>query len=100
LKFLQSLPSRNSLFLLMIFTILSTIAFGQNIMEITGTVKSANDGRPLSGVSVGIKNTTNGTVTDASGIFNINTHQGSVLVFSYIGFQTKEIQLHNDTKLN
>lgn len=58
--------------------------------EISGKVVS-KDGEPLIGVSVVVKGTTTGVATDINGDFTIKVPARSVLVFSYIGYQTKEI---------
>lgn len=58
---------------------------------VTGTVINASSGSPLSNVSVVIKGTSQGTVTDSSGAFSITVPQeSSVLVFSYAGMETQE----------
>lgn len=54
------------------------------------------DGTPLINVSVLVKNTTNGTVTDVDGKFNIDAMVGDYLVISYIGYEATEIGLSNN----
>ena len=56
-----------------------------------GTVVSASDGMPLPGVSVLIKGTTIGTVTDFDGNYNLSVDNGQTLVFSFLGFKNQEI---------
>lgn len=56
---------------------------------ITGQV-TAQDGTPLKGVSVVIKGSSNGTTTNAGGVFTLNANKGDVLVFSYIGYALQE----------
>lgn len=68
--------------------------------QITGTVNSAKDGITLLGVNITVKGTTIGTVSDADGTFRINAAPGSTLVFSYLGHETTEIQVGNETNLN
>ncbi|MDG3581621.1 SusC/RagA family TonB-linked outer membrane protein [Galbibacter pacificus] len=72
-------------------------AWGQT-KEITGVVYDP-DGVPIPGANVILKNTTNGVVTDFDGKFLISVPQkeNNVLVFSTIGFATKELPLHNQT---
>jgi TonB-linked SusC/RagA family outer membrane protein len=61
---------------------------------VTGKVTSADDGTPLPGVNVVVKGTTNGTVTDADGNYKLSAPvSGAVLVFSFIGMQTLEIEV-------
>lgn len=70
-------------------------------VTIHGTVKSAVDGKTLPGVSVVIKGTTRGTITDLNGNFSLtNVSSSATLVFSYVGMQTKEIPVGNQTVIN
>ncbi|WP_372934161.1 SusC/RagA family TonB-linked outer membrane protein [Mariniphaga sediminis] len=71
--------------------------------EITlrGTVISAVDKLPLPGVSVVVKNTTIGTITDASGRFSLDVPKGAdVLVFSFIGMHSQEILIDGKGTFN
>jgi iron complex outermembrane receptor protein len=78
--------------------LLSTSAlFAQK--TVTGTVAD-QEGAPLVGVNVIVKGTTNGTSTDFDGRYEINVPDGSVLVFSYIGFETKEEQVSGRSVIN
>ncbi|MBP1676378.1 MAG: TonB-dependent receptor plug [Bacteroidetes bacterium] len=65
----------------------------QQNLSVSGVVTDASDGSPLLGVSVQVKGTSTGTVTDLDGKYSINVHQGSVLVFSYIGMEKQEISV-------
>ncbi|MDT7830340.1 SusC/RagA family TonB-linked outer membrane protein [Pricia sp. S334] len=63
----------------------------QNVQqEVSGKVTDAN-GAPIPGVSVLEKNTTNGTATDFEGNYTIATGSNATLVFSALGFGTKEV---------
>jgi secreted trypsin-like serine protease len=67
--------------------------------NITGTVTDAK-GEPLPGVSVKIKGSKTGTVTDVNGVFRINLPTGNeTLVVSYLGFNTQEVLVSGKTKL-
>jgi TonB-linked SusC/RagA family outer membrane protein len=68
--------------------------------RVTGTVLSGKDQQPVAGVTVLIKNSKLGTTTDAGGKFTINAPANSVLVFSSIGFQGREVPIGNQTILN
>jgi hypothetical protein len=58
----------------------------------SGTVKSSVDAMPIPGVNIVVKNTSNGTVTDFDGNFVLSdVSAGSILVFSYVGYQTLEL---------
>lgn len=49
-------------------------------------------GEPLIGVSVHVKGTTRGAITDMDGNVCIDVRRGEVLVISYIGYQTQEVE--------
>ena len=67
---------------------------------ITGMVTDAK-GEPLSGVSITIKGASQGTVTNASGAYNLTVpDENAVLVFSYVGFLTQEIKVGNLKNIN
>ena len=68
--------------------------------QITGTVTD-QDGNPLIGVTVMVKGTMQGTITDAEGNFSMsNVPEDGVLVFSYIGMTTKEVVVGIQTIIN
>lgn len=63
---------------------------------ITGHVSEGGTGEPLIGVSIMIKNTGTGTVTDIDGNYSIQVENNkAVLEFSYVGFLTQEIAVEN-----
>jgi Ca-activated chloride channel homolog len=67
---------------------------------ITGTVTD-NSGQPLGGVSVLIKGSSAGTVTDSNGSYKITiNHPGGILVFSFIGFTKVEEKIGERTIIN
>ncbi|MBD1363123.1 TonB-dependent receptor [Mucilaginibacter sp. ZT4R22] len=59
--------------------------------KITGKVSDKGDGGPLPGVTVKIKGTIEAVSTNIDGVYSINAGQGSTLVFSFIGYDSKEI---------
>jgi TonB-linked SusC/RagA family outer membrane protein len=70
------------------------------IISIKGRVSGTN-GIPLPGVNVIVKGTTIGTTTDADGYYSIDMPVGSdVLVFSFIGFATQEVNINAQTDFN
>lgn len=71
----------------------------QEKRTITGIVKDENN-LPLPGVSVAVKGTTTGTVTDNAGRYSIPVPDQAVLVFKYIGFVSQEIKTANRATLN
>ena len=64
---------------------------------ITGTIKNNADGIPIPGATVLIKGTTKSSVTDMDGKYLINASPADVLVFSYMGFTTKELKATGST---
>ena len=62
---------------------------------VTGRVTSVEDGSTLPGVNVVIKGTTIGTSTDKDGAFSLSVPEGSTLVFTFIGLETKEVEVGN-----
>jgi TonB-linked SusC/RagA family outer membrane protein len=65
---------------------------------VTGTVTDER-GEEIIGASVAVKGTTIGTVSDISGKFSIRVPEKGILVISYIGYQTQEILIGNETSL-
>jgi TonB-linked SusC/RagA family outer membrane protein len=84
------------LFLISLLFLLVQTAFAQT-QTITGTVKNKADGIPIPGVTVLIKGTTKSSVTDLDGKYAIVAAPTDVLVFSYIGFETKEFKATSPT---
>lgn len=68
--------------------------------SISGIVTSSVDGEPLIGVSVLVKGTSVGTITDIGGRYTLGVRSGQTLIFSYIGYKSQEIAVTNQTTLN
>lgn len=66
---------------------------------VQGTILDEN-GEPLIGVTVLIKGTTSGTVTDFDGKFSLNVAEGAQLEISYVGYQTQVITVGNQSVLS
>ncbi|WP_280744907.1 MULTISPECIES: TonB-dependent receptor [unclassified Parabacteroides] len=71
----------------------------QNTRTITGIV-SDQFGEPLIGATVMVKGSTTGTITDMDGGFSITSTPGAVLIISYIGYQSKEVAVGNQSNLS
>jgi len=68
------------------------------VQKVSGTVKDATTGETLIGVSVGVEGTTTGTNTDTNGAFSLTVpSQTSVLVFSYLGYETQKVTVSSQT---
>ena len=70
----------------------------QSKKTVTGVVVDMA-GLPLIGVNVSIKGTTEGTITDLDGKFNLNVSSQSMLVISYIGYKTVEIPVRENVRV-
>ena len=89
----------NKIFFLLVF--LPTMVFSQS-KTITGSVTD-DVGLPIPGVSILVKNTKNlGVATDFDGNFNITIpfNQTKILVFSYLGYTTQEVNVSKTTNVN
>ncbi len=72
----------------------------QQSITVTGTVTDLS-GEPLPGVSIVIKGTTTGSISDSNGKYSIDVpSQNSVLLFSFIGSISKEITVGNQRVIN
>lgn len=91
-------------FLKTCFTGLGLLLLSSGILAqtktITGLVTDADVMDPLTGVSVVIKNTTTGTITDVNGRYSINASVGQTLKFSFIGYQPLEIVVGASNEIN
>lgn len=67
--------------------------------QITGRVVDVN-GQPLAGVSIILKGSLIGATTNSDGIYSINALSNNVLVFSYVGFIAKEVEVGGRTSID
>jgi TonB-linked SusC/RagA family outer membrane protein len=88
---------RNFFLLLLMFFAYSLNGYSQNTVR--GTVIDAK-GESLPGVSVLVKGTSNGTITDVNGKFSINAPASGTLVISSIGMTTQEVKLNGRRVVN
>lgn len=79
--------------------LLGMVSFALAQSTVSGKVTS-NSGDPLVGVNVLEKGTVNGAVTDLDGNFSLRVQSGATLQVSFIGFETKEIAVGNQTVIN
>jgi iron complex outermembrane receptor protein len=84
---------------LLFFMLLAPVyLFGQT--KLTGIVTEQSTSIPLPGVNILIKGTATGTATDFDGNYQIDVKKGDVLVFSYVGYQIKDITYNGQATLN
>ncbi|MCC6279498.1 MAG: SusC/RagA family TonB-linked outer membrane protein [Saprospiraceae bacterium] len=76
------------LFIALVCTLSSLTIHAQSI---NGTILDADSDEALIGVSIAVKNTNRGTVSDAAGSFKLDAKSGEQLVISYVGYQTQEV---------
>jgi len=90
-----------TMMLAFLFFVGLNFAFAQT-KTISGTVTSADDGSALPGVTVQVKGTTNGTITDYNGKYSLilNLKQGNTLVFSFVGMGTHEILIGSSNTID
>lgn len=86
-----------SVIFLLLFAMVTTNLQAQE-KSVTGTVTDVSG--PLPGVTILIKGTSKGTETDFNGKYSIKANVGDVLVFSYVGYKTKELSFSGTTTIN
>ncbi|RNC66529.1 SusC/RagA family TonB-linked outer membrane protein [Proteiniphilum sp. X52] len=93
-----------SLVILLFFSVengfAGTTDTGQGPITVTGKITSGSDSMPLIGVSIVVKGTAVGTVSDVEGDYKINVPSNATLVFSYIGYVTREIAVAGRANIN
>lgn len=68
--------------------------------QITGKVVSSKDQSPMPGVSIVIKGTSTGAISDLDGNFSINAAQGATLSFSFVGYKPQDIPIGAQTVIS
>ncbi len=88
-------------FQLLLFLVLSVnLLYAQNSRTVTGTVTDP-EGEALIGVTVVLKGTTIGSITDISGKFSLEVPEGvETLEFSYVGMATQEVAVGNNSVID
>jgi TonB-linked SusC/RagA family outer membrane protein len=82
---------------LLLFSLITIAAYAQK--TVTGTV-TEGPGKPLPGVTVIEKGTRNAVSTTIDGKFSLSVKPGAVLTFSFVGFQSKDVTVGDETTLN
>jgi TonB-linked SusC/RagA family outer membrane protein len=72
----------------------------QQERSVTGTVTDEASGEPLIGVTIVVKGTTNGTITDIDGKYTLTANENDIIVFSFIGYANQEVVITNQTEIN
>ena len=85
--------------LIMFQSVLSFAAWSQTI-AVKGNVTDQDSGEGLPGVNVVVKGTTNGTITQPDGSYELNVSPTATLQFSFIGYTMQEVPVNNQTEIN
>lgn len=86
-------------FFLMALFIIPPI-WAQETLKITGNITSEGDGLPIPGVTILVKGSSIGAVSDFDGDFSIDVDSNAILVFTYVGFEKKEIPVEGRKQIN
>ncbi|AFD08379.1 SusC/RagA family TonB-linked outer membrane protein [Solitalea canadensis] len=86
-------------FLVLLFSLATLSTYAQQ-KKVSGTVTAKSDGLPLPAVSVVVKGTSLGTQTDADGKYSISVPNGGSIVFTYVGFQSREVKVGATSTIN
>src|SRR5690606_21563337 len=80
-----------------------SMTFGVAVAQhhaVSGTVTDAATGDVIPGVNVSLKGTSTGTVTNGDGQYALTAPPDGTLVFSFIGFNAREIAVDGQTQIN
>ncbi|HMR58492.1 MAG TPA: carboxypeptidase-like regulatory domain-containing protein, partial [Cyclobacteriaceae bacterium] len=67
-------------------------AYGQSY-QVSGVIRDARTAEGIVGVNVSVKGTSQGTISDINGNFSVEANGSAVLIFSFIGYKTKEVNV-------
>ncbi|WP_215223932.1 SusC/RagA family TonB-linked outer membrane protein [Echinicola shivajiensis] len=84
---------------LLILMLVAALPLLAQTRAISGVVKD-EEGEPIPGVYILIKNSSKGTVTDINGAYDLEVKSEDVLVFSFVGFRKEEIKVGNQSVIN
>ncbi len=85
--------------LIIMLTLMVSLLHAQNRITVSGQVTETN-GQSIPGVSILVKGTMTGTVTDFDGKYALETEPQSILVYSFVGFTPVEVPVENRTVIN
>ncbi|NMC40976.1 MAG: TonB-dependent receptor [Bacteroidales bacterium] len=87
--------------LLLLLAVFSSAMIMAQTVQITGTVTSSEDNSPMPGVSVVVKGTTIGTITDAQGKYVLNAPANAqAIIFSFVGYKAADVPIEGRTKID
>lgn len=85
--------------LLIILTLVISVVSAQNRITVKGQVTD-NQNQGIPGVTVVVKGTTTGVITDIDGMYTLQTDPNATLVFSFVGYRSAEIPVDGKTTIN
>ena len=85
--------------IILVMVTLFTITIYAQSYQVTGKVTDA-DNQPLPGVSITIEGTSRGTSTDFNGTYTIMVQSSENLIFSYVGYNEKKLQMDGTKTFN
>lgn len=97
----KALSGQNISFKIIDKIIVVTASKSNPALTVTGIVTSEEDKMPIPGVTVSVKGTNNGTITDINGFYSIEIKLPTdILIFSFVGMQTQEVPVNGQTKID
>lgn len=93
------LPGLRRMLLALAGTLFLLPGSAQSQSTVSGIVTDAS-GEGIAGVAVIVKGTTTGTSTDMKGAYTIRASKSDVLVFSFLGYKTQEVTVHNRMEID
>lgn len=87
----------------LLFCLLNTIAIVSTFAQertVRGVVSSASDDSGIPGVTVVIKGSQNGTLTNVDGVYEINVSTGQTLTFSFVGFKSQDVVVGAESQID
>jgi TonB-dependent starch-binding outer membrane protein SusC len=87
------------MFLFLVAFLSATLAQAQQ-KTVTGNVTDAESGEPLPGVTIAVKGTTRGTITNFDGQYSLDVEEGETVAFSFIGYNPQEFVIGSENVIN
>jgi len=91
---------KKSILLILFGIIQMAYLHAQQTVDITGQVKDVEFGEAIPGVNILVKGTTTGTITNVDGNYSITAPSDAILVFTFIGLESKEVAVNGQSIIN
>ncbi|MEQ7801614.1 TonB-dependent receptor [Pedobacter sp. ASV1-7] len=98
--FTQHVKPIHLFLLLALCLIMPDISYAQQLKNMTGTVTDESTGEPMPAVSIKLRRTNAVVHTDKDGKYAVRVNSSDVLIFSYVGYQTRSILIGDKKTLN